>query len=138
MLEQYLPLNVLSAEKGVGSFVIIDLLESITGKIYRLWIYLCYWDLVSSNEDVLLSASDENANEFKKQLESLKGHVLVKIIESIEDDDTVIRLIFDNETYIELYSDLNYSTADNFFMFYMPECEDVWAYSLQNGLYLTK
>ncbi len=137
MFEPILPLKVLTARKGEGSFIFIDMICESTKQIYKLWIYLCNWDLLK-NDNILLSSSDTDIDKYNLQLSLIDKLSLSKISEVHEDDDTIIQLVFSDNSYLELYSDPNYKNNDNFFMLFLPKNEIVKAYSLEKGLYTTK
>ncbi len=94
-----LPLEVVAAERGFGSFLTVDLTPSgkVTATSHRenihIWIYLCDWEIFESDMSVL--DSDETSDEtYSVSLGKLVGLDLLGT--SSEENDEACKIGFSN------------------------------------------
>lgn len=125
-IDEILPVRVVQARKGLGSFVTLDL---EAGQDSYLWIYLCDWVLRIDNFDVLSSDSvtEENAGIFL----DLRGRKLVSVLETEEG----VELRFSGgELFILSNNRGEYDDEDDFFVLYLPS--KTISFSKENGFYV--
>jgi hypothetical protein len=134
MFEAYMPMQVEKIEKGYGSFITIYLKNEKIEGLFKLWIYLCNWDILKG-DDLILSSSENDDKKVSNTIIKLKGSFLISIFEYNDDGDVVINVKFENGWNIELYSDTNYDPDDDFFMFYSPNNKEVVSYSSKKHFY---
>lgn len=88
-----LPLKVVSARRGFGGYVTLDLgdekgRDAITGQPqydWHLWVYMCDWDLYKADSRVLWRRESDNALA-GAVLEMLNGEMLTAVDHDTADD----------------------------------------------------
>jgi len=134
-MKEYLPLTVIKIDKGVGSFITINLKDNIQNKKFYLWIYLTDWEIIDiDSKKVLLNSDNISDLYYKTIFQKFIGTTLnqVFIIEQ-----GYLEFVFDNKLKIVLMSNLNYyDLEDDLFMFFDNYQNIIISYSIKNNIYI--
>ena len=135
-LSSLLPSKVIKAQRGLGSFVTLDVEQISNHNANRrssihFWIYLCAWRLFEGTV-CLLDSSDTDDAKFEQILSALVGLELLDIEEAEENQLT---FYFAEEKSLQLQADLSeYEPEDDLLIVYLNE-EETISYNTAEGFY---
>lgn len=125
-----MPLAIVRAKWGLGSFLTFDLMGETSPFIDHIWVYLCDWVLAQGDEQVLTSSGirPKGSDLLWFSRRSLIGIELYR-------NDWAIDLFFDGDLSLRLSPNLTaYSPKDDLVMFFRSG-HGVAAFSYENGFY---
>jgi hypothetical protein len=132
-LRSLLPLRVVAAKWGYGSFITLDLAGGSSDASLHIWIYLCSWLIYQGDEKVHTSSSE--AGDKGAPIACFEGRTLTEI--GLDADDRAMDLFLDQDLSLLLSPNLTaFAPDDNLVMFFRPN-QRVIAFSPEKGLYET-
>jgi hypothetical protein len=131
-LNDALPLRVLRAARGVGSFITLDLEGRAGAEGWHIWVYLSDWEIRKRGREVLDSSdfATEGA-----PLAWFRNRALHEI--AVGDPQRELKLTFDDGVELTVSPNISaYEPDDDLIMFFRPPLP-VLAYSYRAGFYET-
>lgn len=92
-LQAQLPLQIVAAKWGFGSFITLDLASDGSDTALHIWVYLCDWLIYQ--EDTKLFASSSATGEKDTPIPCFQGRTLTEI--ALDRDERAIDLFFDQD-----------------------------------------
>lgn len=139
ILEPYLQKKIWKIENGVGSFLTIEMGDTIEtvvlGKTHfigatSIWIYLCDWDLSKNGQ---LIANSFSINE-KLMVNVEKVMNQSRLLDIIELSEQKVEFIFENDIKLTTFCGEEYNPSDDYFNIFI-ENNGVISYSKEKGFY---
>lgn len=139
ILEPYLQKKIWKIENGVGSFLTIEMGDTIEtvvlGKTHfigatSIWIYLCDWDLSKNGQ---LIANSFSINE-KLMVNVEKVMNQSRLLDIIELSEQKVEFIFENDIKLTTFCGEEYNLSDDYFNIFI-ENNGVISYSKEKGFY---
>ena len=131
-LQSALPMQVVAAKRGVGSFITLDLAGKAPESTVHIWVYLSDWVIYQHSNEILTS---EVVGPQGAALPCFQGRALLGI--ELDGDARAIDLFFDQDLMLLLSPNLvHFAPTDNLVMFFRPN-RRVLAFSHERGFYET-
>lgn len=131
-IQKALPLRVIQAKRGVGSFLTLNLGRTNDENACRVWVYLSDWVIRHREAEILTSATIGIEGE---PITWLSGQLLCKI--SFDSAKASIDFSLEDDLHLTLAPNLSvYNDSDNLVMFFRPH-RRVLAFSCRNGFHET-
>jgi hypothetical protein len=114
--EAAFPWLIVDAKRGVGSFLILELLDVAKEMKWTLWVYLCDWSLSKEGKD-LLSSENTDTRAYQHHLAVLRGEELVRFSASDDGQECTFYFSGDVELILDDASDI-YGKRQDLFKLY--------------------